>query len=60
MTGFVYTPAMLNRLRTEYRRAVERGAERFTFEGHTLVCDYAKYVIEYLEMQFERHTGERK
>lgn len=42
-------------LRRAYEKAQQAGKERydtFEFEGHELVMDYAKYVLEYLEAKF--------
>jgi len=34
-----------------YNKAVEEKKEIFIFEGNEIVTNYAKYVIEYAEMQ---------
>ena len=49
-----FTPALRDELRAAYDKAVEQGAEEFTFEGAPLVTDYAKYVLEYLDYQLAR------
>lgn len=36
------------RLRQAYNEARAQGAEVFTFEGHTFLVAYAKYLLEYL------------
>ena len=38
----------LNRLKTAYNNAVKSGQNSFIFEGHELLTNYAKYLIEYL------------
>ena len=49
-----FTPALRDKLRAAYDKAVEQGAESFVFEGAPLVTDYAKYVLEYLDYQLAR------
>lgn len=39
-------------LRKQYEKARKQELETFEFEGHTLVTDYAKYLLEYLKKQF--------
>jgi hypothetical protein len=39
-------------LRRAYTQAVETEQEIFVFEGHTLLTDYAYYLLEYLEPKF--------
>ncbi len=36
-------------LKREYEQAVIHEADRFWFNGATMLVDYAKYLIEYLE-----------
>lgn len=52
MNTINFTPGKLTKLRKEYLEAVQKGDEQFTFEGNVLLVCYAKYLIEYLEMQF--------
>jgi len=47
-----FTPAKLKCLKQQYEDAVEQGTDVFVFEGHELLVDYAKYLIQYLEGQF--------
>lgn len=49
-----WTPAMAKRLKTAYAEACKTKTkdETFMFDGHEFVLGYAKYLIEYLEMQF--------
>ncbi len=42
----------LVRFKKAYAAAVRTGNQQFTFEGREVVVGYAKYMIEYLEMQF--------
>lgn len=39
------------RLRTEYNAAVERGDDRFVFEGIAVLTAYAKYLLEFAEQE---------
>lgn len=43
------TKGDLPELRRLYKQAVSEGATEFTFKEHTVLVDYAKYLIEYLE-----------
>ncbi len=43
-----------NRVKLEWfklalRRAVHEGREQFSFDGHTFLVSYARYLVEYLE-----------
>jgi hypothetical protein len=40
------------RLKKEYQRSVDNKVEVFVFEGHELLTEYAKYLIEYLTTKF--------
>ncbi|MFA6971809.1 MAG: hypothetical protein WC208_10460 [Gallionella sp.] len=51
MDTLKFTPAKLKKLKKEYE-ACNSGT--FSFEGHILVKEYAKYLIEYLEGEFKR------
>jgi hypothetical protein len=44
-TGTVYK---MSDLQAAYDKAVTAGEDQFTFHGHELVTDYAKYLLEYL------------
>jgi len=48
-----FTPAVLARLKVEYKKCVERGDETFMFDDVELVVGYAKYLIEHLENVFK-------
>jgi hypothetical protein len=37
------------KLKTEYSKAKSDNIEIFVFQGHELLTDYAKYLLEYLE-----------
>jgi hypothetical protein len=46
-------------LEAAYKQARTKGQTQFVFEGHDLLTDYAKYLIEYLYMKFgENHQHE--
>ena len=49
-----WTPEMARRFKRTYEEAkrVKGGKETFMFDGNEFVLDYAKYLIEYLEMQW--------
>ncbi len=40
----------LKALKTAYRTALNNKQEQFTFQGSVLVTNYAKYLIEYMEL----------
>lgn len=37
-------------LKVAYQKAVNDNREQFTYKGHILLTSYAKYLIEYLEL----------
>lgn len=46
------------RLREAYTQAVKRNADSFTFEGNVFVTDYAKYLLEFLDIKLGvQHDG---
>lgn len=47
-----FTRAKLQHLKATYDRTVAAGGEQFEFEGQQVLTCYAKYLIEYLDMQF--------
>lgn len=53
MTTTVHFDAeKLAALKAAYVLAVAKGDESFTLDGNQYLAAYAKYLIEYLEMQF--------
>jgi hypothetical protein len=54
MTNLTFDIKKLNKLKKVYAKSVEDGVESFDFEGNLILTAYAKYMIQYLEMQFER------
>lgn len=48
-----FTRPKLQELRNKYTNAIARGEDEFQFEGQTVLTSYAKYLIEYLDMQFQ-------
>ena len=42
-----------SRLKNEYQNAVVNSKNTFIFDGHELLTDYAKYLIEYLTPMFK-------
>lgn len=43
----------LERLKEARSKAIEAGHSTFDFEGQQVLVSYAKYLIEYLEMQLQ-------
>ena len=46
-----------NRFKTEYQRAVKENKEQFTFDGHSFLTQYAKYLLQYLKPKFEKQPA---
>jgi hypothetical protein len=46
-----FNAEMREKLRQAYEKAKEDKVEQFDFIGNTLVTNYAKYLLEYLDMQ---------
>jgi len=55
MKSILFTRQKLEELRNQHDHARAMGMKQFEFHGNPLLTDYAKYLIEYLEMQFELH-----
>lgn len=51
-TSINWTPDMLSRFKRAYGMAVRTNQTEFEFDGNQFVSSYAKYLIEYLEFQF--------
>jgi len=49
----VITEETLKELKAEYEKHKENPDASFEFNGKTLLVNYAKYLIEYLEFEFE-------
>ena len=49
MPVIAWTRPKLNRLKREYGKARQTGAETFKFDGLEFVTGYARYLIEFLE-----------
>jgi hypothetical protein len=49
-----FTPEKFERLKTRYAQAVDAHEKTFNFEGADFDTNYAKYVIEYLAMEFAK------
>lgn len=41
----------IKQFRKAYKKAVKDDVDGFTFEGHDVYTGFAKYVIEYFDMQ---------
>ena len=50
-----FTATKVKFLRIAYLAALKRGDESFPFEGQELLVAYAKYLLEYLDSQFDNH-----
>jgi hypothetical protein len=46
-----FTPRKREQLRAAYNEARDAGEDVFVFEGREYVTDYAKYLLEYLDIQ---------
>lgn len=42
-----------SRLKNEYQNAVDTSKNTFMFDGHELLTNYAKYLIEYFTPMFK-------
>jgi hypothetical protein len=40
--------------KSEFDKSVQEKKEEFSFQGHRFVTGYAKYLIEYLEIEFNK------
>ena len=47
-----FTKEKLSELKKQYNVAVQNNQEVFIFDGSELLVSYAKYLIQYLESQF--------
>ena len=55
MTGQItFTKEKMQSLEASYQQALREGKKQFTFEGHELLTDYAKYVLMYLKTTFKQ------
>jgi len=48
MNTITFDQETFKNLKQEYRKAVQDKKEIFVFQGHELLTEYAKYIIEYL------------
>jgi hypothetical protein len=53
MKTILWTKHKLKEIKKAYAKALELKQESFFFEGNEFVTEYAKYLIEYLEPQFQ-------
>lgn len=49
-----WTPEKLERFRKAHKEAVQTEQDQFTFDGNDFIPEYAKFLIEYLDMTFGR------
>lgn len=58
----IFTPEKLKKLKKAYLTAVKKGKttnDVFTFEDNKLLIGYAKYLIQFLEQNFNIKGGEQ-
>lgn len=48
-----WTPTMLKRFKRAYKQALKDNVGVFTFDGNAFMVPYAKYLIEYLDGEFQ-------
>lgn len=58
MNNVTFTYPKAIRLKRAYQQALEHNRPQFTFEGHDYLCDYVRYLLEYLEAEFGKTIGE--
>jgi hypothetical protein len=49
-----FTPETFENLRKSYETALQNKTEVFKFQGHDLLTEYAKYLIQYLFPKFQK------
>jgi hypothetical protein len=59
METITFTPDKLAELKDAYAKSRALGLNQFEFQGHTLLVNYAKYLIEYLDDQFTNPKAEQ-
>lgn len=43
-------------LKNLYQQALENGEDQFRFKGNSILVSYARYLIQYLDTQFEKES----
>ena len=56
MSHLILTEDGLKELKEAYRKAVQEKKEEFTFKGHALVTQFAKYVIQHAETELKNRN----
>lgn len=56
MTTMLFTPVMQRRFKAAHAKATEEGKDSFVFEGHEFLVEYAKYMIQYMEMENQKYV----
>ena len=51
MNEFKFTDELFKEFKSLYEKSDKDEKESFEFQGHEVITTYAKYVIEYLELQ---------
>lgn len=60
MIAYNWTPEKLARFKEAYVAADKRHRDEFKFDGYSFYTGYAKYLIEYLEQEFQMQADEKK
>ena len=53
MDAMKFGPTERDELQELYDVAVAKGVDSLNFRGNELIVDYAKYLLEFLDMQFK-------
>jgi hypothetical protein len=59
MQTITFTPARVERLRNAFCEACERFDQEFDFDGYRLATGYVKYLLDYLDQEYEALTSDR-
>lgn len=51
---------MFKRFKRKYKATLSAKHSTFVFEGHEILVDYAKYVIQYVESEMQKHPNTPK
>jgi hypothetical protein len=54
MESMTFNREKLDALIIRHKEAVQNNEDAFNFEGHKLLTNYAKYLIQYLQMELAR------
>jgi len=54
ITDMTFTIDTYTRFKLQYLKASNNKKEKFTFDGHEFLTEYAKYLLMYLKPKFEK------